>query len=148
MVGNFEGTVGNYEKTVAFINATNYLKEEKGIKFVEVGELLGLNKGQMNMIRIKRRHISKKEIDTLLNTYPDLTRFFKDTIFEHEKQTLNEPMSTHFYSKQNDDPWKDLVDTQRKLIAKLEEELAETKDKLRVVEAEKKTLVEIVSQRK
>lgn len=152
MVGNLEGTVGNVEETVAFIEATNFLKKEKGVKFGDIGDLLGLNRGQLNMTRIKRRYITKQEIGKLLQHYPEAARFFKapDTTEEHATtQTLNEPMGTHFYGKQiRPEPWEELAETQRKLIARLEAELVEVKGKLREMEGQNKALIEIVSQRK
>lgn len=151
MVGNVEGTVGNLEETVAFIQATNFLKKEKGVSFGDIGNLLGLNRGQLNMTRIKRRYVTKKEIDKLLQHYPELTRFFeeKENETSYENKTMNEPMGTHFYGKnQKPHPYEELVETQRKLIAKLESELEEVKGRLKTVEGERKALIEIVSQLK
>lgn len=154
MVGVVEGTVGNFEKTVAFIKATNFLKEEKGVKFLDIGKMIGLNKGQMNMVRIKRRYVTRKEIDTLLQAYPDVAHFFnneyakdyEDKITDNEK--LHEPMVTQFYGKNKQEPWHELVETQRKLIARLEAELEEVKGKLKEVEGQNKALEKIVSQLK
>lgn len=141
MVANLEGTVGNVEETVAFIEATNFLKKEKGVKFGEIGKLLGLNRGQLNMTRIKRRYITLQEVDKLLQHYPETAKFFKNTtsVESDEIQTLNEPMSTHFYGK-TQDPWQQLAETQKELLEKQKEELAALKEQVRHLEMEKKVL--------
>lgn len=156
MVGNLEGTVGFDEKTVAFKKATDWLKLDKGVDYGKVSSLLGLRRTQMDMVRAFRRKVTNQEIRSLMEAYPETARFFKntDTTLEHESppatQALNEPMSTNFYGKQppRPEPWEELVETQRKLIAMLEKELAEVKERLKVVEVERNALVEIVTQKK
>ena len=141
-MANFEGTVSNLEGTVAFINATDFLKLSKGVKFGEICDLLGWTRSQMDMTRIKRRQVSSKDIDKLIQEYPDVEKFFNPS-----PHMLEEPMQTRFYGKITDHR-DELVELQKKMIEKLENELAETKEKLTIVEAERKTLIDIVSQRK
>lgn len=143
MVSNYKETVRFDKKTVAFRKATDWLKTEKAVKYNEIEAEIGLKEGQMDMVRAFRRRVQPKEIKMLTEKYPETEQFF---IEELDTQTLNEPISTHFYGKQ--DPWQELVETQKKLIERLEIELTEVKERLMVVEAEKKTLVDIVSRRK
>lgn len=159
MVGNFEGTVGFDEKTVTFINAVNHIKKQRGLLLKEIASQIGLDEDRHNMIRAKRSRATIEEIQSLLKTYPEALNFFSkfnfitgNTTLEQIEnppvtQKLNEPMGTHFYGKKPE-PWPELVDTQKKLIEKLEAELVEVKERLKVVEAERKTLIDIVSQRK
>lgn len=152
MVGNLEGTVGFDEKTVAFKKATDWLKLEKGLDYGTIGTRLGLKRTQMDMIRAFRRRVTNQEIRSFVDAYPDVYRFFysSDTniVDDNKAQTLNEPMTTHFYGKQKQEPWPELVETQRKLIARLEAELEEVKGKLKEVEGQNKVLEKIVSQLK
>lgn len=145
-----EETVGFDEKTAAFVNATNYVKRQRRKFLKDVVAAIGMNEETNSMIRAKRRKVTNDEIESLIKTYPETDSFFnfiKENEASYENQTLNEPMGTHFYGKSTDHR-DELIDLQKKLIARLELELSEVKERLKVVEAERKTLIDIVSQRK
>jgi hypothetical protein len=150
MVADFYGTVGFDEETVAFIKAIEFVKKRHRIFYKEISEKIGLTKEQGEQIRAGRRKASNEDISNLIKQYPDSLSFF-DKLYkntEKDNQTLHEPMVTQFYGKQETHPYHELIETQRKLIAKLEAELEEVKGKLKEVEGQNKVLVEIVSQRK
>lgn len=77
MVGNYKITVGSLEGTVAFIAATDFLKAEKNVSFKKIAEVLGLKRSQLDMVRIKRRYLTRQEIDKFLQEYPETARFFQ-----------------------------------------------------------------------
>jgi hypothetical protein len=149
-VGNFEGTVANHKETVAFKMATDWLKTEKNTDYGDVAKAIGITRSRLQMLRMFRTRIKNQEVGKLLSIYPDVANFFeklKQDGTSYENQTLNEPMGTHFYGKSTDHR-DELIDLQKKLIARLEAELEEVKGKLKEVEGQNKVLVEIVSQRK
>jgi hypothetical protein len=144
-----EETVGYDEETVAFNNAVKEVKKNRRLFYKAISERIGLTIEQGKQIRAGKRRASNLDILNLIKHYPETLKFFPN--YENDtsalEQTLNEPMGTHFYGKSTDHR-DELIDLQKKLIARLELELAEVKEKLKVVEAERKTLIEIVSQRK
>lgn len=139
----FYGMAAIHEETVAFIEATDWLKDEKSIDYGEVGDKIGLTRSQLNMVRIRRRKIKIKEVDKLLQHYPEVSHFFKNTSL-----IANEPMETYLNGGSNPNTLKELLEIQRKYIAKLEEENRALVEKNQKMEGENKALKEILSAKK
>jgi tRNA(Ile)-lysidine synthase TilS/MesJ len=150
MVANYKDTVRFHEETVAFRKATDWLKKEKSVKYYVTEAAIGMNEGQMDMVRAFRRRVTKQEVRALVEKYPETEQFFQEktnTTSEHESphatQTLNEPMSTHFYGKKPD-PWQELAETRKELLEKQKEEIEALKEHVRQLEMEKKVLTSTI----
>lgn len=142
-----EETVGFDEKTAAFVNATNYVKRQRRKFLKDVVAAIGMNEETNSMIRAKRRKVTNDEIESLIKTYPETDSFFnfiKENEASYENQTLNEPMGTHFYAKNQIEPWRELAEVQKKMLEKQEAEIAVLKDQVRVLEMEKKVLTNTI----
>lgn len=133
--------VGNLDETVCFIEATDWIKDEKKISYTDIADQIGLSHSQMNMIRIQRRKIKEREVDKLIRLYPEVKQFFKNTSTPDQANEMN----TTPYS--NAAVWKELANTQKKLIEKLELELRALKSIANKLERENKALKELFSQK-
>jgi len=71
--------------TVQFIEATDYLKNMKGLKHYQIAELLDLERPKYDQIRAGRRKPSGLEIKILIDNYEELSRFFKDSQFKQSE---------------------------------------------------------------
>lgn len=136
------GTVGNKEKAVAFIEATDWLKNEKGVNIIDIAERIGLTESQMRMIRVKRRHVQGIDIDNLLQHYPETEQFFNNLNPPNQANEQMEPYLNGGNATQK------LIKRQEEMIEMLRQQLSDFKEKLIKLEGENKALREIVTQRK
>lgn len=136
---NYE-TVGTVEGTVAFIEATDFLKRERNLTYGEIAKSIGLSRSQLDMIRIKRRYINRQELDKLLKQYPEAKQFF-------EQPSLSDKVEESMILYSDGKAWKELAETQKKLIERIETENSELKVENEKLKSENKTLKEIIIDR-
>lgn len=121
--------VGLIDGTVAFIEATDYLKNERKISFNEIAEKLNLSISQMNMIRVKRRKVKPSEVEKLVKLYPYTQQFF-----EKQAGQTNEPATPEYMTKE------------KKQIQLLNEMIEDKRKIIDILENEKKGLLEKIEQ--
>lgn len=66
-------------RTLNFIEASDYLKNELSIKVLEQANIVGITKSQIEMVRARRRKIQPIEVSKLIKAYPEVSGFFSNT---------------------------------------------------------------------
>lgn len=147
MVGKSKETVPYDEKTAAFIEAVKWVKKKERKTLKAIVESFGMEDTTRNMIQAGRRMAHDSEIQDFVKKYPEVLNHYP--ILGNNpslSQTLNEPMEP--YHNGGSATLRALVATQKKLIAKLEEENVVLKERLTKLEGENEALKEIITKRK
>ena len=71
--------------TVCFIKATDFIKYEKSLTHGDIAKSIGVSRSKYDMIRTKRRHPSIKDVNNLLQLYPEVSSFFDEENFKSPK---------------------------------------------------------------
>lgn len=128
-----------------FIEATNFLKNVKNINFSEQAKRLGLKRHTFDSYRGERLEVKDFVMVKMQEVFPEIERIIeKYTEPDERPGTLNEPMDYLNGGSHS----RELIATQKKLIAKLEEENARLKERMTKLEGENKALKEIITKRK
>jgi transcriptional regulator with XRE-family HTH domain len=121
--------VGISKGTVAFIEATDYLKGTKRLKHGDIAEKIGLTRSQYDQSRGGRRVVLEPEIKKLQEIYPEVARFFKDI-----KENLKEPSEKHFSKDEKSKDfiklYIDMIEDKNQLIELKNEKIARLKKEL------------------
>ena len=113
-----------HKKTVAFIEATDWLKNELKIDYGEIARELGLSRSQINMIRVHRRKIKSREIEKLVIKFPDTKIFFENIDENHSTLSTSEPPAPKYgLIDKLMNHLEYLIELQKKRIEKLEKEV-------------------------
>lgn len=77
MVGKRKETVGIDKETASFIEAFDFIKNEKRMTYKKIAESIGMSDQTNNMIRAGRRMAHNDEIQVLVKVYPFVKHFFE-----------------------------------------------------------------------
>lgn len=108
------------DKTVAFKDATGYLKEQGLVKYSELIKKLGITRNQFNSMRQLRTHPKDELIQNLKRLYPIV-----ETFFETNNEVGEE--AVQYIPKKIYDKNEALIDSLREVIA-VKDELLKMKD--------------------
>lgn len=124
-----------------FIKATDYLKEHNQITFGEMAEAIGEKEHAITNIRRGSKKPSPLLVSKLVKIYPQVESFFATNVAGDDM--VHEPM--YFYNDGH--ALKELVETQRKLIERLEDENNKLQSANEQLKGENKALKDIFRQR-
>lgn len=128
-----------------FTKALDFIKFYKKISFVQIAQDLGVENHLLTNIRRDQTQPSTLLEEKLIELHPDVAQFFiTDSAIKHKEDRVEESMV--FYS--DGKAWKQLAETQEKLIKKQEEELERLKKENDQLKGENRALKDVFSERK
>lgn len=131
--------------TQQFIEATNFLKFNKKIKYKDLADKLGVQYYLIDNIRRGQTSPSKEIIERLVETFPETKRFF---VRNYEKpQFENSRVEESAFVYNDSRAWKELAEERKKLIDRIEDENIKLKKENEQLRGENKALKEIISKR-
>ena len=132
-----------------FIKATNFLKYERKIPLKRIAESIGINQGRIDNLRRNGVPMLVEEKMNLIDKYPEVLRFFTENLTETEndmgsKHAHNDTVHDAIYLYNDGRAWKELADTQKKLLEALELRIAKQEEELKELKAENRFLLGMV----
>jgi len=122
-----------------FIEKTNYLKHIVKMNFAIQAERLGVSRSVFDSYRMERVNVPDIIMEKLDKDFPDLMDYEPKGGLDR----VEEPMI--LYSDGN--AWKQLSESQKKLLDRIEEENRKLREENQRLEGENRALKEIISKR-
>lgn len=116
--------VGISKRTVAFVKATDFLKDFKGIKHGDIADKMELSRGVYDQARGGRRKVTEEETNKLIRNFPEVISYFEGINDEIGDTVVD------FYKEKGEDG--ELVEALRKTIKAQEEVIEMLKERLMI----------------
>ncbi len=118
-----------------FIEATDFLKSNFGLTFGKIAESIGEKEQAVMNVRRGSKKVNAQIIGKLINTYPQIESFFATKVADDD--IVNDAMIMVTDGR----AWKELADTQKKLLEAMEHRLAKQEEELKELKAENRYLL-------
>jgi hypothetical protein len=113
-----------------FIEATDFLKSNFGLTFGKIAEAIGEKEQAVMNVRRGSKKVNAQIIGKLINTYPQIESFFATKVADDD--VVNDAIVLYSDGR----AWKQLAETQKKLLEALEHRIAKQDEEIKDLEAE------------
>jgi predicted transcriptional regulator len=119
-----------------FIDATDFLKSNFGLTFGKIAESIGEKEQAVMNVRRGSKKVNAQIIGKLINTYPQIESFFATKVADDD--VVNDAMILVSDGR----AWKELAETQKKLLEAQEHRIVKQDEEIRDLKAEVRYLRE------